>query len=147
MIKCKLIKSDELFLNIYDFWVLKQAFFMHRRRWYHPKITKLEKISRRKQERAGVKVNTLPIINVLILKINEEDRAFDPTNYLNEKEQYLANLESWKMSFEEELIQRKPYLTRKPIIRRRKIYKFKRVFFTQIIFCRYYFQKQKKNES
>ena len=126
-IKGKLIESDELFLNIYDFWVLKHAFFMRRKRWYHPKITKLERILRRKWERAGVKVKTLPIINVLILKIIEEDRAFDPTNYLNEKEQYFANLESWKMTFEEELIQRKPYLTRKPI-RHRKIYKFKRVF-------------------
>ena len=31
------------------------------------------------------------------------------------------------MTFEEELIQRKPYFTRKPI-RHQKIYKFKRVF-------------------
>ena len=100
---------------------------MRRKRWYHPKITKLERILRRKWERAGVKVKTLPIINVLILKIIEEDRVFDPTNYLKEKEQYFANLESCKMTFEEELIQRKPYLTRKPI-RHQKIYKFKRVF-------------------
>ena len=94
--------------------------------WYHPKITKLEKILRRKWEKAGVKVITLPKINVLILKIIEEDRTFDPTNYLNKKTMF-SNLESWKMTFEEELIQRKPYLTRKPI-RHRKIYKFKRVF-------------------
>ena len=125
--KGKLIESDEFFLNIYDFWVLKHAFFMRRKRWYHPKITKLQRILRRKCKRAGVKVKTLPIINVLILKIIEEDRVFDPTNYLNKKEQYFANLESWKMTFEEELIKRKPYLTRKPI-RHRKIYKFKRVF-------------------
>ena len=125
--KGKLIESDEHFLNIYDFWVLKHAFFMRRKRWYHPKITKLERILRRKWERAGVKVKTLPIINVLILKIIEEDRAFDPTNYLNKKEQYFANLRSSKMTFEEELIQRKPYLTQKPI-RHRKIYEFKRVF-------------------
>ena len=100
---------------------------MRRKRWYHPKITKLERILRRKWERAGVKVKTLPIINVLILKIIEEYQAFDPTNYLNEKEQYSANLESWKMTFEEELIQRKPHLTRKPI-RYREIYKFKEFF-------------------
>ena len=73
------------------------------------------------------KTKNFTIINVLILKIIERDRVFDPTNYLKEKEQYFANLESWKMTFEEELIQRKPYLTRKPI-RHRKIYKFKRVF-------------------
>ena len=96
--------------------------------WYHPKITKLQRILRRKWEKAGVKVKTLPKVNVLILKIIEEDKAFDPTNYLNKKKQYFANLESWKMTFEEELIQRKLYLTRKPI-RHRKIYKFKRVFF------------------
>ena len=91
------------------------------------KIRKLERILKRKWERAGVKVKTLPIINVLILKIIEKDRAFDPTNYLNKKEQYFANLESWKMTFEEELIQRKPYLTRKPI-RHQEIYKFKIIF-------------------
>ena len=88
---------------------------MRRRRWYHPKITKLERILRRKQEKAGVKVKNLPTVNVLILKIIVEDRAFDPTNYLNEKEQYFVNSESQKMTFEEELRQRKPYLTRKPI--------------------------------
>ena len=92
--KGKLIESDKLFLNIYDFWVLKHAFFMRCKRWYHPKITKLERILRRNWERADVKVKTLPIINVLILKITEEDRAFDATNYLNEKEQCFANLES-----------------------------------------------------
>ena len=100
---------------------------MHLKRWYHPKIMKLERILRRKWERAGVKVKTLPIINVLIFKITEEDRAFNPTIYLNEKEQYFANLLSWKMTFQEELMQREPYLIRKPI-RHRKIYKFKRVF-------------------
>ena len=74
----KLIESDELFENIYDLWVLKHAFFLCRKRWYHPKITKLERILRRKWERAGVKVKTLPIINVLILKITEEDSAIRP---------------------------------------------------------------------
>ena len=99
---------------------------MRCKRWYHPKITKLEKILRRKWERACEKINILPIFNVLILKITEEDRAFDPTKYLNEKEQYFANLESWKLIFEEEFLQRKPYVTRKPI-RHQNIYKFKRV--------------------
>ena len=50
---------------------------MRRKRWYHPKFTELEKILRRKCEMAGEKIKTLPIINVLILKINEEDRTFD----------------------------------------------------------------------
>ena len=77
---------------------------MRRKRWYHPKLAKLEKTLRRKWEMAGATVKTLPIITVLILKINEEDRAFDPTDYLNEKEQHFANLESWKMTFEEDLI-------------------------------------------
>ena len=65
--------------------MLEHAFFMRRKRWCHPKITKLERILRRKWERAGVKVKILPILNVLILKITEEGRAFNPTNYLNEK--------------------------------------------------------------
>ena len=50
--KSKLIESDELVLNIYNFWVLKHAFFMHRKRW-----KKLERVLRRNWERAGVKVN------------------------------------------------------------------------------------------
>ena len=58
--KGKLIETDELFLNIYDFWVLKHAFFMRCKCWYYPKITKLEGILRSKWERAGVKVKTLP---------------------------------------------------------------------------------------
>ena len=65
---------------------------MHGKRWYHPKITKLERILRRKWERAGVKVKTLQIINVLILKTIEEDRTFDPTNYLNKKEQHFIRI-------------------------------------------------------
>ena len=51
---------------------------MRRKCWYHPKITKLERILRRNWERADVKVKTLPIINVLILKITEEDSAIRP---------------------------------------------------------------------
>ena len=46
--KGKLIKSDEHFLNIYNFCVFKNAFFIRCKRWYHPKITKLERILRRK---------------------------------------------------------------------------------------------------
>ena len=36
--KGKLIESDELFLKIYNFWVLKHVFFMRRNHWYHPKL-------------------------------------------------------------------------------------------------------------
>ena len=106
--KGTLIESDEHFLNIYDCWVLKHAFFfffffffLRRNRWYHSKLTKLEETLRRKWERTGAKIKTLPIIDVLILKITEEDKAFDQTKYLNEKEQSFTNLESWKMAFEE----------------------------------------------
>ena len=41
--KGKLLKSDELFLNIYDFWVLTHApGSMRVKRWYHQKLAKLE---------------------------------------------------------------------------------------------------------
>ena len=34
----KLLKSDSLFLNIHDFWILSHAQgFMKVNRWYHPK--------------------------------------------------------------------------------------------------------------
>ena len=76
-------------------------FFLRRNRWYHSKLTKLEENLRRKWERTGAKIKTLPIIDVLILKITEEYKAFDQKKYLNEKEQSFTNLESWKMTFEE----------------------------------------------
>ena len=115
----KLLKSDSLFLNIYDFWVLSHAQgFMKVNRWYHPKKAKLERVLRKKQERENVK--DLPIINFLLRKIMEGELVFDPTNYLDDKEQYFSNLQSWKLNFEKQYLEKYPFLTRLPI-RHKKI--------------------------
>ena len=45
----KLLDNDELFLNIYDFYTLTHApGNMTFRSWYYPKLTKLERILRKK---------------------------------------------------------------------------------------------------
>ena len=45
----KLLDNDELFLNIYDFYTLTHApVNMTFRSWYYPKLTKLERILRKK---------------------------------------------------------------------------------------------------
>ena len=66
--------------------------------WYHPKVAKLEQILRKKWKTENAK--DLPIINVLLKNIKEEKLAFIPVRYLNDAEQYFANLTSWKMNFE-----------------------------------------------
>ena len=91
--KGKLLKNDELFLNIFDFCTLYHApGNMTLRSWYYPKLTKLERILRKKWKQIEKKVKTLPyisIINIIIEKIKEEDAAFDPTLYLNDKNNFL----------------------------------------------------------
>ena len=110
----KLLKSDSLFLNIYDFWVLSHAQgFMKVNCWYHPKKAKLERVLRKKWERENVK--DLAIINVLLRKITEGELFFDPTNYLDDKEQYFLNLQSCKLNFEKQYLEKYTFLTRVPI--------------------------------
>ena len=80
-IRGKLLENDELFLNIYDFYVLLHGSEnVKAEHWYDLKLRKKWK----KMERA---VKTLPIINVLLMKIKEDDAVFIPLAYLNEKEQ------------------------------------------------------------
>ena len=123
----KLLKNDELFLNIYGFYTLTHASGnMTLRSWYYPKLTKLERILKKKWKENEKKVKTLLIINIIIKKIKKNDAAFNLIFYLNDKEQFFANLESWKLTFEEDYLNVHFYLLRKPI-RHEKIYKFKRV--------------------
>ena len=95
----KLLKSDILFLKIYDFWtILNEApISMKCEEWYDLKVAKLERVLRKKWKRENE--TDLPIIHVLLKNIKEEKLAFDPTHYLNDKEQYFANLTNWKMNF------------------------------------------------
>ena len=48
----KLIKTDKLFCNLYDFCVIQHASgFMKTFEWYHPKGAKIEKILQKKWEK------------------------------------------------------------------------------------------------
>ena len=69
---------------------------------------------------------SLPIINVLFKEIEEEELVFNPIPYIEDEEQYFANLINWKNNFEEHLLNRHPYLTRPPI-RHLKSYRHKKV--------------------
>ena len=45
----KLIKADNLFFNVFDYWALIHAEEIVKcERWYHPKIAKLERYIRKK---------------------------------------------------------------------------------------------------
>ena len=108
------MKSDSLFLKIYDSWVLSHAQgFMKVNCWYRPKKAKLERVLRKKWERENIK--DLPIINVLLRKIIEGELVFNPTNYLDDKEQYFSNLQSWRLNFEKKYLEKYPFLPRPPI--------------------------------
>ena len=119
-IKGKSLKSDSLFLNIYDFWAIlhEASLSMKCEEWCHPKVAKLEQILRKKWKTENAK--DLPIINVLLKNIKEEKLVFIPVRYLNDEEQYFANLTSWKMNFEKQLLEKYPFLMRPPI-RHKKI--------------------------
>lgn len=109
----KLIKGDTLFHNICDFWVcIHCEGFMTCNEWNHPKTAKLEKVLRKKWEKA----KDLSIISVLLRKIREGDAAFDPTDYLpKDHEQYFQILQQWKTDFEKSYLEKYPFLTRSPI--------------------------------
>ena len=84
----------------------------------------MERVLRKKWERENVK--DLPIINVLLRKIIEGELVFDPTKYLDDKEQYFSNLRSWKLNFEKQCLEKYPFLTRLPI-RHKKIVRHQKI--------------------
>ena len=71
--KEKLMKGNSLFSNVYKFWSFLRCGFMTDT--YENKVVKLEKLIR-KNWKATI---DLPVIKVLIRKINEGDEAFNPT--------------------------------------------------------------------
>lgn len=44
---------------------------------------------------------------------------FNPIPYLEDEEQYLANLQSWKKDVKKQLIDKYPFLTRSPVCHRK----------------------------
>ena len=78
---------------------------------------KLEKIIKRKWKRQ----TSLPVINVLLRKTKEDDKAFDPAEYLEgDHEQFFQNLQEWKKNFEKSYHEQYPLLRQQ--IRHKKIY-------------------------
>ena len=124
--KGKLIKTDRVFFNIYDYWGLVYAPRSIRvERWYHPKVALLKKHLRKKWKQESV-CKSLPIINVVFKKIEEEELCFNQILYIEDEEQYFSNLISWKNNFEEQLLNKHPYLKRSSISHR-KIYRHVKV--------------------
>ena len=111
----KLMKGNSLFLNVYNFWSLLRCVFMLDT--YENKVVKLEKLIR-KNWKATI---DLPVIKVLIRRINEGDEAFNPTEYLEaDQEQFFKNLQQWKKDFEKIYLEQ--YLFLRPPIRHKKLY-------------------------
>ena len=78
---------------------------------------KLEKIIKRKWKRQ----TSLPVINVLLRKIKEGNKAFDATEYLQvDHEQFFQNLQEWKKNFEKSYLEQYPFLRQQ--IRHKEIY-------------------------
>lgn len=124
--KGKLIKTDRVFFNICNYWRLVHApGHIKAQRWYCPKLVLLKKYLRKKWKRQSF-CQTLPIINVFVRKVDEEELVFNPIPYVEDEEQYFLNLQSWKKNFEKQLIDKYPFLTRSPI-RHRKIYRHQKV--------------------
>ena len=77
----KMIKTDSLFENLYDFWTS----YHHRSNslfyWYGHKIWKLEMSIRRKWSK------DLPLVNIIIKKFKEKDEFFNPDRFLEEFDQ------------------------------------------------------------
>ena len=118
--KGKLIKTDRVFFNICDYQGLIYAPRSIRvERWYHPKVALLKKHLRKKWKKESV-CKSLPIINVVFKKIEVEELRYNPIPYIEDEEQYFSNLISWKNNFEEQLLNKHPYLKRS-LIRHRKI--------------------------
>ena len=92
----KLIKSDSLFENLYDFWSCFHMSYKTLFIWYHPKMAQLEKAIRRK----WVTTKDLPLVNIVLKKFKEKDNYFNPMRYLEgDEEKYFKISQQWKIFF------------------------------------------------
>ena len=109
----KLIKSDSLYINLYDYWTCFHAsnsivLFT----WYHPKMTLLEKNIRKKWET----MKDFPFVNIAFKKTREKDEYFNPKQYLEgDEEKYYEILQRWKIDHEKKYLEQFPNLICAPI--------------------------------
>ena len=97
--------SDHLFLNLYDFWCVRQ--YRHVVDNCQQKNTFLKKIIRRKV-RGDV---FLPSYKILLRMIAKGHRDFDPSSFLEgDWGVFLNKLYSWKQCNQEEFLKLKPCL-------------------------------------
>ena len=97
--------SDNLFLNIYDFWIIRQDGYLLRD--YKTKNSLLKRIIRKKIRRN----KELPIYKVLIRMIAKGIEQFNPMEFLNgDWEDYFHILREWKKVCEEDFLIEHPHL-------------------------------------
>ena len=118
----KLIKSDSLYINLYDYWTCFHAsnsivLFT----WYHPKMALLEKNIRKKWET----MKDFPFVTVF-KKIREKDKYFNPKQYLRGDEKYYEILQQWKIDHEKKYLEQFPHLSRAPICHKKMFSKSSR---------------------
>ena len=113
----KLIKSDSLYINLYDYWTCFHAsnsivLFT----WYHPKMALFQKNIRKKWET----MKDFPFVNIAFKKIREKDEYFNPKQYLEgDEETYYEILQRWKIDHEKKYLEQFPQLSR-ALIRHKK---------------------------
>lgn len=102
----KHVKSDTLFLNLYNYWT---EFHNPNKRylWWHTNlIWKLEMYIRRKWSK------DLPNVNIVFEKYKQEEAFFDPRRFKDQfdSEKYFELLKDWKIKFEQYHLLENPYL-------------------------------------
>ena len=119
----KLIKTDSLFENLYDFWTCFHAKYKSIFIWYHPKMAMLEKTIRKKWE----KTKDLHLVDVILNKIKEKDEYFNPIKNLEEdEEKYFEVLQHWKADFERNVLEKYPHLHLAPVRHKKCLVKSRR---------------------
>ena len=79
----KLIKTDTLFANLYNFWTCYHASHKMLFIRYHPKMHLLKMAIRKKWETTKY----LPLVNITLKKFEEKDNYFNSKKYLEEDEE------------------------------------------------------------
>ena len=101
----KMLLGDNLFLNIYDFWVIRQDGFLLDD--YKRKNSILKRIIRKKVRRNM----ELPTYKVLIKMIVKKIEQFNPMEFLDgDWEEYFHILREWKKVCEEDFLFEHPHL-------------------------------------
>ena len=108
--KGKLLKTDTLFENLYDFWTSYHDPCSIIFSWYCPKIRKLQNNIRRKW-----KSKDLSNVNIILKKYVEKDDFFNSMRFLEEldQEKYFELLKAWKDE-EESYLNENPHLRFEP---------------------------------